>query len=186
MRVLTILLLMIGGFGTAFGQADAKLETTFELRLQTVAASPTGRTVIPTALESAVKKIKNTYDLSGFAIEATWLHRGSNSVEYKGVIQVPSGPPKFAEWSIRGLRRIPDEGDTVVIEGFRYGSRVPIGVAQAKADGSTGVGGVAYEWIGISSTRFKVVEGEPTLVGTMPGDRPGEVVFLFLTATAIP
>lgn len=184
MRSPTIFLLLLSAALAAFGQSDNKPETTFEILLQTVIGSPNGRTDVSPALEPSVKKLKNTFGFSGFQLDATYVQRASKMFEYKGMVPVQSGPPAIAEWTIRNFRRSDGERGTVFVEGFRYGVRAPIVIDQAKPDGTKP--GVVYEMIGISSTGFKLIEGEPALVGSLKGERPGEMIFIFLTATPVP
>lgn len=186
MRISILLIIILAVAPGAFAQFESKPEATFEILLQTVSGTPNGRVEVGPALESAVKKLRNTYDLSGFRVDASYLQRASNSMEYKGVVTASVGSPKFTEWSIKNLRRSAEDRGVVYVEGFRYGSRIPLAFDQTKSEAAKTAFGVAYEWIGISSTRFKLAEGEPTLVGTLGGERSGEMIFLFLTATAVP
>jgi hypothetical protein len=176
----TFALLVALGVSGVFAQSETKQtpETSFEVILQVVGAAKDGRTDVPSSLSNAVKRLKPHYDLSDFRLEATYIERTSNSIEYKGP-QSKGAPAErrawmsFFEWGIRNVRRSGDGGSAVAIDGFIAGYRVPLGSPSL------------YEWYGVNSSRFRLPEGEPTLVASLAGENPGEMVFLFLTVKGV-
>ncbi len=185
-------ILIFAAFINAPAQTEAKqtIEPTYEILLQIVVASDeaSGREKLPASLGPAVNKLKNLYAFSDYRLTTTFLQRTSGTVEYKSVLndfgQNPN-TPIFSEWSLRNLRRLPNEQgrSAIQFDGFRFGARVPV-VTQFVKDDAKSSPIVNYESVGITSTRFSLGENEPTVIGSLATSKPGELMFLVLTVRA--
>ncbi|HNQ14252.1 MAG TPA: hypothetical protein PKM58_01730 [Pyrinomonadaceae bacterium] len=168
---------------TASGQPEQRpfVETTYEVTLHVLSTSRSKKSEAPPVLSAAIKKLMTGIDIPELNLEATYLERTSNSINYKGPRSFASpeqqlGVENFCEWGFRFARR--QDGDpTIIVEGFRFGTRLPVAVERPNNPKPS----ISYEWIGITDARFKLNEGEPTLVASLIGSGPGEMIFVFLT-----
>lgn len=170
----------------ALGQPEqpTPVETTYEVMLHVLSTSRSRKTEVPASLSAAVKKLRSAIDIPELALEATYLERTSGSVYYKGPRSLLSpgqlpGVDNYCEWGFRFARGKGAESGAITIDGFRFGTRMPIAVGGERPDGSKP--SIGYEWVGITDARFKLSDGEPTLVASLIGPSPGEMIFVFIT-----
>jgi len=146
---------------------------------------------VPASLSNVVKKLKNQYAFSDYRLTTTFLQRTTYELEYKSLLNEfnlvsDENYPAFSEWSLSGLRSLPNvQGRNVLqFDRFKFGMRVPIVRNVSTDDGKT-IPSTFYEVIGISTTRFNINENEPTIVGSLATAKADELVFLVLTTKAV-
>src|SRR4029079_4508648 len=108
----------------------------------------------------------------------------NGSISYKSLANIDGGgqtaTPSFLDWQITGLRNaIGGQPNSVFINAFRFGARVPIVIG---AGGNTSP--IQYEGIGLTVDRMTASMNSPILIGTvvMPKADGGRV-FLVLNVS---
>jgi hypothetical protein len=185
-----LLLLALSATGVwAQEKKEPQVYPSYEIVLQLLVASNNAgeKAALPPALSGVVKKLKINYSFSEYHLATTFLQRSSGSVEYKSLLSDFTGlkdntAPVFSDWSLRNLRSIPQANgrNTIQIELFRFGARVPV-VTNIKDENGKLAPGVNYEAIGISTIGLSFSENEPTVVGSLATSKPDELMFLVLT-----
>jgi len=166
----------------SFAQTETQqrqTEPSYEVILNVLTASnnTNDKLPVPKTLSNVLKKLQNTYSLSNYRLDSTYLGRIGNpgGFEYKSIINQnqESLVPTFSEWSLNILKNPPNvQGkESIECQGFRFGQRVPVKTAN----------GVNYEQIGLNMQRFSLPEGVPTIVGSLTTAKPDELMFLILT-----
>ncbi len=154
-------------------------EPSFDVVLQTVVASNNSadKSAVAQSLAGIIKKLKSDFAFSDYRLTSTFMQRVSNNgnIELKSVSYEENQNksfPVFSEWVLSGLQSLTDESglETIQIQSFRFGQRVPV-VAN---------GGVNYEQTGLSN-RFGLSKNTPTVVGSLTTSKPDELMFLILT-----
>jgi hypothetical protein len=164
-------------------------ETSYDVVLQIViGGDDKATTPLPQSLVNITKQLKANYPYSDYKLANTYVGRiGTNgNLENKsisnvfGQTQPPTDTPTFWEWSISTLRS-PSTGNNLMMNGFRFGARVPVRTGSAR-DGSGGVQPIFnYENIGLTSGRLNVPENTPTLIGSLALPNSTGTAFLVLT-----
>lgn len=178
-----------------FAQNDNKqpqAEQSYEVILQVVVGSnnQSGKNAVPQNLSNTVKKLRNLYSFSNYGLETTFLQRTSSMVEYKSVqsdfTKVETESPIFSEWSIKGLRKMPNGAgrETLMFDSFRFGARVPIALESTVENGEKSRK-IIYDQIGITTYKFSLNENEPTIMGSLTTAKPDEMIFLVLTVQPV-
>ena len=179
--------LLVGLFGStfSFAQTDAKTpraEPSYEVILQVLVASNNAADskAVPQALAGVVKRLKTTYLFSSYQLTSTYLQRAANTgnVDFKSLSGFPpqnqeNYAPTFLEWKIGHFRSLPNEkGESLIqLQDLRFGQRIPIKLGNA----------VNYEHIGLLLHKLSLPENVPTVIGSLSGSRPDELMFLVLT-----
>jgi len=175
-----------------FAQTDTKqaqADPCYEVVLQLLMASNNAgeKSSLPPSLSNTVKKLKTLYTFSDFRLTTTFLQRTTSSVEYKSLLTefnqiTDKNYPAFSDWSLKGLRSIPNaQGRNVLqFEMFRFGMRIPI-VRSGAGEGGNTQSSVVYDSTGVTTTRFSVNINEPTVIGSLTTSKPDELLFLVLT-----
>ena len=185
------------GFTSSFAQAESKpqAEPVYEIVLQTLVASngAGGKAETRPALSAVLKKLKAAYSFTDYRLTSTYIQRIGNTgtVEFKSVTNEANQnqenyAPIFSEWSLGGLRNLPDSKgqNSIQFQSFRFGQRVPIRTASYKDEGGKTSSVINYEQIGLTINRFGLAENAPTVIGSLAtGD--GEIMFLVLTVKPI-
>ncbi|MGC2238309.1 MAG: hypothetical protein WA584_19300 [Pyrinomonadaceae bacterium] len=167
----------------SFAQTDNKNEPSYEVVLQILIASNTGKSATPPTLSNVLKKLKTNYSFSDYRLAQTYVERTSFAVEHKGMLSdiiqnQSSTTPVFSEWKLAGLRNAPDSKgqNSIQFQAFNFGARIPVVVSNGK-----GEPGVSYESIGLSIARFSLSENVPTVIGSLSTSKQDELMFLVLT-----
>jgi hypothetical protein len=142
---------------------------------------------LPQSLAGVAKQLKSNYPYADYKLANTYVGRiGTNgNLEYKSISNVfgqtqQSETPTFWEWSISTLRS-PQTGNNLIMNGFRFGAKVPVRTGSAR-DGSGGVQPIFnYENIGLTSGRLNLPENTPTLIGSLALPNTTGTAFLVLT-----
>ena len=158
-------------------------ETTYEVVLQILVASNTGRNTTPPALSNVLKKLKSNYSFTDYRVAQTYFERTSYAIEHKGMLSElsqiqSSATPVFSEWRLVGLKNVPDTNgqNTIRLQNFSFGARIPVAVASLKDESS-----VSYEAIGLTLSKLGLSENVPTVVGSLSTSKTDEMMFLVLT-----
>lgn len=185
--IFTLFIFCLANAAGTFAQTENKLtqaDPVYEVVLHTIVASNNagGKTDVPQALSSVVKKLKINFSFNNFRVTTTYLERVSNTggVEFKSFAPIPNASPIFSEWTLNGLRSVQNSRGqaSIQIQGFRYGQRVPIKI------GGGGNSPINYENIGLTLNRFGLSVGEPTVIGTL-STANDELMFLVLTVNSM-
>lgn len=187
------LFLLVFSAANVFAQSDIKQpqnETTYEVVLQVLVASnePGAKAPVPASLANSIQKLKTLYAFSDYRVSATFLQRTSKTIEYKSVLNdlIPNVDRTmliFLEWELRNLRKMPNS-PSLQFDTFRFGARVPI-VTTIKDDAGKGSTQIAYDSIGITTSRVSVNENEPTIIGSLATSKSDQLMFLILTVTPV-
>lgn len=167
----------------SFAQSDNRNEPSYEVVLQILLASNTGRNPTPAGLSNVLKKLKTNYSFIDYRLAQTYVERTSFSVEHKGMLSElsqnqSSTTPVFSEWKLAGLRNAPDAKgqNSIQFQAFNFGARIPVVVSNSKGESL-----VQYEYIGLSIARFSLAENVPTVIGSLSTSKSDELMFLVLT-----
>lgn len=176
--------------GAEASAPDADYEAVLYVVLGSEDASQQGAEV-PKNLASVFRTVRDTFPYKNYSLVNTYFGRVANNgnLEYKSVSNiygVDSNPdiPSFLDWRLAGLKTAPS-GNSLRIQTFRFGARVPVRVA------SFGEGGKSspvlnYESVGLTLDRIGMVVGNPTLVGTITLPKTTGTMFLVLNVTPVP
>jgi len=148
---------------------------------------------MPINLEPAMKRLRETLNFKHFSVAATFLNRvkngGTLDVSWVGgpfLATVPSavGNPSFNQFTAMVKLVADDAGRPIVrLQGFRFGSRVPIIVGQRNTSpASTNADFfpvVNYETIGLR-TDISMREGESVVAGTMNVGPSGDAIIVVI------
>jgi len=158
-------------------------EQTYEVVLQILIASNTGKNSTPPTLSNVLKKLKTNFSYSDYRLAQTYVERTSFAVEHKGMLSELSQnqsttTPAFSEWKLVGLKTAPDAKgqNSIWFQSFIFGARIPVVVSNSKGESS-----VNYEVIGLNVTKFSLSENVPTVVGSLSTSKLDELMFLVLT-----
>jgi len=163
-------------------------ETSYDVVLQIVIGGDDKANMpLPQNLGTITKQLKTNYPYADYKLANTYVGRiGTNgNLEYKSISNVfgqtqQTETPTFWEWSISTLRS-PQTGNNLLMNGFRFGAKVPVRTGTTK-DGSGSVQPIfSYENIGITAMRLIVVENSPTLIGSLALPNSTGTAFLVLT-----
>jgi hypothetical protein len=95
----------------------------------------------------------------------------------------PALNPSFSNFSVRRVRLVTgsDGQQSVQMQGFNFGARVPIQVSGAIAANGAVAPTINYERTGVS-TDISMHEGDPVIVGTLNIGPTGEAIILVVSA----
>lgn len=158
----------------------------YEVLLQILISSDNASSEkLPAALADVEKKLRSEFGQKSYRLGSTLLNRVSErgTLEVKGVgtffeSAAASSQPNFVEFLAVGLK--PIEKDSIQIDNFRFGIRLPVGAPIISQDGKTNQV-FNYENTGITARPLSVTANQPTIIGTMTTSRPNELIVLVLT-----
>ncbi len=177
-------------------QTPSRQEVNHEVLVQLLvtAEGGEGSARVPQSLDGVLRQLKAALPPADYRLAATYVHRVRDGgvFEVRGPGGVPFAPPQaantltpsFFQLTVSGVKLLDAAAaqPSINIQQFRLGMKVPIQTG-ATAIGEKGGGYpvIQYEDTGLS-TQLSVREGEPTLVGTLNGSRPGQLFVIILTA----
>jgi len=136
---------------------------------------------LPSKLGPVGKQVRENFQFANYRLLNTYLGRiaDNGSLEYKSVSSFQNASlepdsPSFLEWNLARLSRDPN-GKNFSFELFRFGARVPVKM------GNDAGKAVVYESVGMTLNRFGLVEGVPTLIGTISLPKTTGTVFLVMS-----
>lgn len=188
-------LMLVLSAANIFAQTENKppsAEPCYEVVLQVLLASnKTGeKTALPASLSNPVKKLKTMYSFTDYRVLTTFLQRTTGFIEYKSLFSNfnqtgDDNYPVFGDWSLTGLRNVANaQGRNVLqFDSFRFGARMPVPTFVRDEGGKTSTV-INYETSYVNTRRFSLNEGEPTVVSSLAGADPNEMIFLVLTVSA--
>lgn len=174
----------------------AEEEANLETRLYLIVAS--NQDVVdprlPTALDSVVKELRATLPFKNYRLVSTLINRVKNNgrlqLNWVGGPMSPTttatATPSFSHFNIRqvNLVRNTEGQQTIQMQGFSFGARVPIQVGAVAASGE--VKPVTnYEQTGLG-TDISMREGDPVIVGTLNVGPSGDAIILVVSAKRAP
>lgn len=195
--IAAFLFLCLLGFTTSFAQSPTRQqsESSYEVLLQVLIASNTAApnsTAVPQTLSSVVTKLRTNYSFSNYRLTSTYLQRIANrgNLEFKGVSNEPNQDvyaPIFSEFTLGQLTNSPDAGgqNSISIQNFRFGRRVPIKTADYKDDTGKSNAVVNYESVGLSMQKLNLSLNTPTIIGNLSTSKTDELMFIVLTIKPI-
>ena len=176
-------------------QAQSRQEVNHEVLVQLLvtAEGAEGGARVPQSLDGVLRQLKAALPQSDYRLAATYVHRVRDGgvFEVRGPGGVPFAPPQaantltpsFFQLTVAGVKLLDAAAaqPSININQFRLGMKVPIQTGAAPG-GEKGAGYpvIQYEDTGLS-TQLSVREGEPTLVGTLNGSRPGQLFVIIIT-----
>lgn len=148
---------------------------------------------VPQSAEAAVKQLRAVLPYKDYRLALTFLNRVQEGgrLEYSGVgglplagTQVGSGSPTFLQFSLGEIRTAANAAGQPVVQvsHLRFGLKVPVQTATVSGGESnkSSYPVIQYQDTGIS-TQLSVREDVPTVVGTLPADKPDETFVLLMT-----
>ncbi len=171
-------------------------EPSYEVVLQLVTGSNDAaqKNNLPVNLAAVTKNLTNNFSFSNYSLSDTYIGRVANtgSIDYKTISgsfgqTKDSQTPVFLDWTFQSLKNAPNgKGqNTIQIQQFRFGARVPVVTAMLKDENGRSNPVVSYEAIGLNLRTVSLAENSPTLIGTLPTQKTGETIFLVLTVKTI-
>jgi len=191
----TFFLVCLLSLTTSFAQTPAgqQSEPNYEVILQVLIASNTAAdkaVAAPQTLSNIVKKLRTNYSFSNYRLTSTYFQRGGSrgNISSSSISNEPNQnqdvyAPIFSNLSLSGLQNMPGTNgqNSISIQQFKFGQRVPIKTADFK-DGSGKPNSVVnYEQIGLTMDRFNLPANVPTVIGSLLTSKPDEMMFLVLT-----
>ena len=182
---------------TSFAQTPVRQqsESSYEVLLQVLIASNTTAdksTAVPQTLSSVVTKLRTNYSFSNYRLTSTYLQRIANrgNLEFKGVSNEPNQDiyaPIFSEFTLGQLTNSPDSNgqNSISIQNFRFGRRVPIKTADYKDDSGKSNAVVNYESVGLAMQKLNLSLNTPTIIGNLSTSKTDELMFIVLTIKPI-
>lgn len=151
-----------------------------------------GDAKIPAALDSVIKDLRASLPFKNYRLTATLINRvkseGRLDLRWIGgpllepAKETAATNPTFSDFVVRQVKLVQDaQGRNVIrMEGFKFGSRIPIQMTQTVA--ANNVPPVFnYESTGLN-TDISMREGEPVIVGTLNVGPSGDAIILVVSA----
>lgn len=184
---------------TATQKAESNDETNLDTQLYLIVGTnqDVSDPKLPTALEPVVKQLRATLPFKNYRLAATLINRVKN--EGRLNLNWISGPlsqpatavatmtPSFSQFNVRLVRivRSSEGHQTVQMQGFNFGTRIPVQVQSIAASGAVAPPTFNYESTGLS-TDISMREGEPVIVGTLNAGPSGDAIILVVSAKRTP
>ncbi len=179
----------------SFAQTPTRQQTepSYEVLLQVLIASnsATDKSVaVPQTLSDVVKKLRVNYSYSNYRLTSTYFQRvankgntSSNSISNEPNQNQDVYAPVFSDLALSGLQNMPDANgqNSISIQNFRFGQRVPIKTANYKDEGGKSNSVVNYEQVGLTMQKLNLAVNMPTIIGSLLTSKPDEMMFLVLT-----
>lgn len=169
-------------------------DTNFDTQLYLIVGTDQAisETKIPTALEPIIKQLRNTLSFKNYRVSATLINRVKNegrlSLKWIGGPLLGSAAdsartPSFNEFHVNNVSLVTAENGQqyVRMEGFSFGSRIPIQSGTSLASTGAAFPVINYESTGLN-TDISMAEGEPVVVGTVNVGPAGDAIILVMSA----
>lgn len=147
---------------------------------------------LPAALDPVIKELRAALPFKNYRLTATLINRvkseGRLDLRWIGgpllekAAATPSSPT-FSDFNVRLVRLVDDSQGRKVIrmDGFKFGSRIPIQTYAAVAANGVATPTLSYESTGLN-TDISMREGEPVIVGTLNAGPSGDAIILIMSA----
>src|SRR5689334_17159180 len=146
---------------------------------------------LPASLDTVVKQLRATLPFKNYRLAATLINRvqvdGRLDLSWIGgplsLAATPALNPSFSNFSVRRVRLVTgsDGQQSVQMQGFNFGARVPIQVSGAIAANGAIAPTINYESTGVA-TDISMHEAEPVVVGTLDVGPSGDAIILVVSA----
>jgi len=147
---------------------------------------------LPASLESVVKQLRASLPFKNYRLAATLINRvrhdGRLNLRWVGGPMMASAgasntTPSFNEFRVNIVRLVtnPSGQQLVRMEGFGFGTRIPIQSGTAVASNGPAAAIINYESTGLN-TDISMREGEPVIVGTLNVGPSGDAIILVMSA----
>jgi hypothetical protein len=179
---------------TTPSQAESTDETNLDTQLFLIVATnqDVDDSKMPASLDAVVRQLRATLPFKNYRLAATLINRvkneGSLQLNWIGGPLAPSGAastgnPSFSHFNVRQVRlvRSADGQQTVQMQGFNFGARIPVQISQALAASGAGLPAMNYENTGLR-TDISLREAEPVIVGTLNVGPSGDAIILVVSA----
>jgi hypothetical protein len=202
--VMLLLVLIVGG-GQALAQAaDASQEpsqtdkkddeTNLDTQLYLLVATnqDVDDAKMPASLESVIRQLRASLPFKNYRLAATLINRVKNdgrlNLRWVGGPMMASAAasnstPSFNEFRVNTVKLVRDAGgqQLVRMDGFGFGTRIPIQSGTAVASNGPAAPIINYESTGLN-TDISMREGEPVIVGTLNVGPSGDAIILVMSA----
>jgi hypothetical protein len=180
---------------TTPSQAESSDETNLDTQLYLIVATnqDVDDSKMPSSLDGIVRQLRATLPFKSYRLAATLINRVKNEGSLQlnwigGPLASPSsaastGNPSFSHFNVRQVRlvRSADGHQTVQMQGFNFGARIPVQISQALASSGAGLPTMNYENTGLR-TDISLREAEPVIVGTLNVGPSGDAIILVVSA----
>lgn len=178
---------------TTPSQAESNDETNLDTQLYLIVGTnqDVDDSKMPASLEAIVRQLRATLPFKNYRLAATLINRVKNEgrlqLNWIGGPLAPSvaasGNPSFSHFNVRQVRlvRSADGQQTVQMQGFNFGARIPVQISQALAASGSGLPAMNYENTGLQ-TDISLREAEPVIVGTLNIGPSGDAIILVVSA----
>lgn len=153
---------------------------------------------LPATLEPVMKQLRSSLPFKNYRLGATLINRVKNNgrlnLKWLGAPLVGSTTgaskgtfteftPSFSDFRINLVKLSRDSAGQQVVrmEGFGFGSRIPIQTGTTLAANGSGAPIINYESTGLN-TDISMLEGEPVIVGTLNVGPSGDAIILVMSA----
>ena len=176
-------------------QADKNDETNLETQLYLLVGTNQGAddAKMPAPLDSVIRQLRASLPFNNYRLAATLINRVKNegrlSLRWQMTASVaaPSGTltPTFNEFRLNGVKLVQGASGQqwVRVDGFAFGTRVPIQTAMPGTPGTFNAQAapmINYESAGLN-TDFSMREGEAVIVGTLNMGTSGDATILVMS-----
>lgn len=175
---------------------ETNLDTQLYLLIATNQEVDDGK--LPLALEPVMKQLRASLPFKNYRLGATLINRVKNNgrlnLKWLGAPLVGSTAgaskgtfteftPSFSDFRINLVKLSRDSAGQPVVrmEGFGFGSRIPIQTGTTLAANGSGAPIINYESTGLN-TDISMRENEPVIVGTLNVGPSGDAIILVMTA----
>jgi len=147
---------------------------------------------MPASLESVIRQLRASLPFKNYRLAATLINRVKNdgrlNLRWVGGPMMASAAasnstPSFNEFRVNGVKLVVDAAgqQLVRMDGFGFGTRIPIQSGTALASNGPAAPIINYESTGLN-TDISMREGEPVIVGTLNVGPSGDAIILVMTA----
>jgi hypothetical protein len=147
---------------------------------------------LPATLDAVIKQLRTSLPFKNYRLAATLINRVKNggrlSLRWIGGPLMPTGAasnsnPSFNEFKVVQVKLDTNAGGQTIVkmEGFSFGSRIPIQTGTAIASNAPAAPIINYENTGVN-TDISMREGEPVVVGTLNVGPSGDAIILVMSA----
>jgi hypothetical protein len=147
---------------------------------------------MPPALEPVIKELRASLPFKSYRLTATLINRvksdGHLDLRWIGgplleKAAATTSTPSFNDFFVRQVKLVQDaEGRNVIrMDGFKFGSRIPIQTYAAVAANGNATPTISYESTGLN-TDISMREGQPVIVGTLNVGPSGDAIILVVSA----
>lgn len=177
---------------TASAKKDDEVNLDTQLYLIVGTNQEVGNEKLPTALDQVIKDLRASLPFKNYRLTATLINRvksdGRLSLRWIGGPLLASAAqsantPSFNDFKIVSVKMFDDpQGRKMIrMDGFNFGSRIPIVTYNGVASTGSASPTLNYENTGLT-TDISMREGEPVVVGTLNVGPSGDAIILVMTA----